>query len=211
MRYLFGFFLIVFQSIAYGQYLAPRSVVYPIAVDFTGAQRGGGFGSTVLIMENRFLSSAHSIPLVDGGKVIYTINTRDGKVTAKVIKIDRENDLVVLEAPAKCPCATLDTEQPGLDDPVIAVGYPWGGDVKLQFVTEGRYQGIFDGKFLATTAPVAPGSSGGGLFRKNLLGKWVLTGITAGINSGDGNRSGFTYWISYYVPASTIQKFLTSP
>lgn len=201
--------LLVVGCSANADYLPARSVVYPVAIEFVKTPGAGGFSSAVLVQENLYVSSAHIVPEDKSTPVQLFVNTRAGRKLAKIVKIDRENDLVLLRADTKCPCALLDTEVPKLDQPVVLVGYPWGSDVKMQLATDGRFQGTNEDNLFVTSAPAAPGNSGGGLFREQ-NGNLVLTGIVRAIHGGH-EQSGFTHWISYIVPISTVKKFLAAP
>lgn len=181
----------------------PRATVYPVMI--SGENNTIGSGSAVLITDDYFLTSAH----LQGtqGRLLLTINTRAGPKQAVIVKRDPEKDLMLLKAEAKCPCATLSPIAPAVDDPVVVIGYPLGGFVKVQYATQGHVQGFSEGKMF-TSAPTAPGGSGGGAFVNN-NGRWLLAGTTMAIASTNGPFGGNqVQWISMFVPIDEIKKFL---
>lgn len=145
-----------------------RKTVYVVQVGTRGS------GSGVMIGPNRMLTAAHVAvngtpedPLLVNGKV------------AKVLKIDEELDLALLEVDiAHGPYAPLGA-LPGTDANVVAIGFPLNNSVKHQILTNGRVQGTTENRTMVTT-PIAPGNSGGGLFRYR-NGKWELVGLTVAV------------------------------
>lgn len=101
---------------------------------------------------------------------------------------------------ALCPCARLASREADLDEPVLIVGYPYG---VAQIVTFGLSQGVQDnermpyGRRLITTAQVAGGSSGGGVFVFR-DGEFQLVGVLV---EGAGH-------LSFAVPLADVRPFL---
>jgi hypothetical protein len=94
----------------------------------------------------------------------------NGTVPVVVARGDDNLDYALLaypQAEAPCPCVRLAASEAQVDEPVFIVGYP---RMLGQVVTLGASQGVFDnermpyGRRLVTTAQVAGGNSGGGVF-----------------------------------------------
>lgn len=139
-----------------------------------------GSASVVVIAKGRALTAAHvakvPVPLeiIDG----------DRRVPVKVVKVDEEHDVALLEADVDCPCAVL-ANKVEVDKPAFIVGFPLGLKIGfVQFLSEGRVQSIDQtDKSVWTDAPMVPGNSGGGVFQVQ-NGKVVLIGTARGILGG---------------------------
>jgi len=97
-----------------------------------------------------------------------------------VLRVDPEKDLALLMVAVNCPCATLATRPVLVDQPVIAVGFPFHHVLGAQIMTDGRVQGTAPTGQTIFTAPVARGNSGGGLFVRE-GGRYKLAGIVVGV------------------------------
>lgn len=139
-----------------------------------------------------------------------------GKAPGEVIAMGNGTplDIALLRYPlseARCPCARLADSPALLDEKVWIVGYPLG---IAQIVTTGTAQGTKIvivragrradtlGSRLITTASVAPGSSGGGVFVYR-DGAFQLVGL---IVEGAGDRP-FSN-ISFAIPLEDIKAFI---
>ena len=138
-----------------------RSVVVLLG---TMSTAGGGSCSAVVLKPGLALTAGHCTEIPE-----MVLKLADGKtlpVTAFTVAPAR--DLAVLVVPGlTCPCAQLTREPIVQDELVMVVGFPYG--MTAQVVTVGRAQArITDPddsqEYLMTTAPAAPGNSGGGLF-----------------------------------------------
>lgn len=143
------------------KYEFPRSTVHVIQV-------GEGNGSGVMIEQFLMLTAAH---VVGNGKDV-TVGPR--KLPAKLLYIDRANDIALLHVAIACPCAPIATP-PAVDDPVVIIGFPINQHVHVQMATEGLIQGRWDNR-LTMSANAAGGNSGGGVFVYQ-EGQWKLAGI----------------------------------
>ena len=160
-----------------------------------------GNGSGTLIAPNRMLTAAHVA--VEGME----LRVGPNKKIAKVIKIDLENDLALLDVKLACPCIPISAgSQPKVDDPIILVGFPVNFIVQTQILTHGYVQGLVQGNRLQVTADAVGGNSGGGMFRQ-VEGKWEVAGVLV-----EGVVMGFTpvSYLSRVVDLVTVQSFLPS-
>lgn len=178
-------------------------------------QIGEGEGSVcsgVSVAPNRVLTAFHCTGDPKKQSEEYPVKiTVEGK-PAKVIRIDEEHDLSLLEVAIDCPCAPLGSESPDLDVQVIAVGWPMG---IAEVVTEGRSQGFIEsdkpGKpFLLSTTSIVFGNSGGGLFTFNWLSlRWELVGITVKIPGVSLGLIGIpVFQLTRSTPIEDIRQFL---
>ena len=162
-----------------------------------------GNGSGVMIAPGRMLTAAHvaaiteDYPLLLAGKPV------------KVLKIDKELDLALLEVEMSCPCVSVAEQMPKVDSTGYLVGYPLQRKGTPQFLTEGRIQGLNEEAHrIFTSADAAPGNSGGGLFVFN-KDQWELVGILVEIE-GMGNifMPSMVHFMSRSVDTESIKKFL---
>jgi len=120
-------------------------------------------GSGVALQPDAVITNAH---VLEQG---VSIRVRSGKNSwpAILASWDRDRDLALLkvagaslEVAVKRPVATL-----VVGDPVYAIGAPLGLDLSLSSGLVSGLRVLKNGRTLIqTTAPIAPGSSGGGLF-----------------------------------------------
>jgi len=161
--------------------------VGPSVVGIGNRWRGG---SGVVIGENRVLTNAHNL---HGDEV--TITFADGRTAeAKVLGVDGDGDLAVLEAPTEgAPAlAWSDGETPGIGGPVVALGNPNGHGPRVTFGFVSGVGRSFRGPrgrrvagAVEHTAPLMPGSSGGPVVD--------LEGRLLGINT---NRLGNGFYLA---------------
>jgi S1-C subfamily serine protease len=108
--------------------------------------------------------------------------------------------LVFPQAEAQCPCVRVAAREAEVDEPVYVIGYPLG---IAQIVTFGVSQGVVGhermpfGRRLVTTAQVAGGNSGGGVFVFR-DGEYQLVGLLVESHAH----------ISFAVPLADLQPFL---
>ncbi|HET6648651.1 MAG TPA: trypsin-like peptidase domain-containing protein, partial [Candidatus Limnocylindria bacterium] len=136
--------------------------VGPSVVGIGNRWRGG---SGVVIGENRILTNAHNL---HGDEV--TVTFADGRsADAKVVGVDGDGDLAVLDAPTDGTAALdLGTDAPGVGAPVVALGNPNGHGPRVTFGFVSGTGRSFRGPrgrrvagAVEHTAPLMPGSSGG--------------------------------------------------
>lgn len=125
-------------------------------------------GSGVVIRPGVIVSNCHVLQTSARAEVLW-----EGKShAATLLHADPERDLCTLAAPSvKAPPARLgDTTSLEVGDPIYAIGAPRGLSFTL---SDGLISGM-RGEVLQITAPISPGSSGGGLY--NSMGE--LVGVT---------------------------------
>jgi S1-C subfamily serine protease len=136
--------------------------VGPSVVGIGNRWRGG---SGVVIGENRILTNAHNL---HGDEV--TITFADGRTAdAKLLGVDGDGDLAVLEAPTEgAKALSLGTDAPAVGTPVVALGNPNGHGPRVTFGFVSGTGRSFRGPrgrrvagAVEHTAPLMPGSSGG--------------------------------------------------
>ena len=166
------------------------SVVRLVVSDASGhptAQGSGLVVGTNLIATNiHVIAGAHT--------VVADFGNGHSETVYGVVAVDNERDLALLYANTKglrpLLLSTGGTAQVG--DPVVAVGSPegLGGSISTGIISAIRTVG--GTKILQTTAPISPGSSGGGLIDSN--GR--VLGITSFYLKG-GQNLNFAYAAGY--------------
>ncbi len=170
----------------------------------------------VLTSEGRGLSpnSQASGVIINDGRTIVTnlhavagasrvsVHFEDGRNTEAMgyLDVDEERDLVCIQIQERFKSVSYPDLAPlknlRIGQKVIAIGSPQG---LANTVSEGIISGIreFDEgtKVIQTTAPVSPGSSGGGLFND----QGELIGITSFLHTG-GQNLNFAYPTDYILP-----------
>ena len=129
-------------------------------------------GSGVIVRREEVITNCHI--LVPGDSADVLVNGRHLPATLSFADVER--DLCLLRVPSLsgsvCEIGTVDTLKPGAR--VYAIGAPQGLELTI---SEGLVSGlrtVHDYKLIQTSAPISPGSSGGGLFDQD--GR--LVGIT---------------------------------
>lgn len=161
-----GFLILAMFSVAFlgtGAYQEYQSFETPASYVHKIYNVAGGSGSAVVIGPNLVLTAAH----VADQRELFINGKR-----AKLVKIDKEKDLALMEVDISCPCAPIGKDV-NIGDSVLAIGWPLGA---TEFATYGKVQG-FDTFRVWTSTSIAPGNSGGGLFSFQ-WGSWKLVGIT---------------------------------
>jgi serine protease Do len=142
-----------------------------------GLGHGWGFGSGVVIGDRRVLTSAHNLR---GDEIPLTF-TDERRTTGRVLAVDLDSDLAVLEADTDGVAAVEwgDIESLGAGAPVFALARPGGRGLRVTFglvsATGRSFRGP-RGRRVTTgiehTAPLPRGSSGGPLVDRDgqLLG-----------------------------------------
>ena len=151
---------------------AAPSVVVVLAVDERDQTKGTGGG--VVVAQDRLITNCH---VSDTAALIYV--KRDGqRVKARVIERATDKDLCLLQAPTgNAPVARLRRSSDlQIGDTVYAIGNPQGLDQSLSPGLISQLRQTETGLLVQITAPISPGSSGGGLFDEAGL----LIGITVG-------------------------------
>jgi serine protease Do len=166
--------------------------VGPSVVGIGNRWRGG---SGVVIGDNRILTNAHNL---HGDEV--TITFADGRTAdAKVVGVDEDGDLAVLEASTEGAAALeLGADAPGVGAPIVALGNPNGHGPRVTFGFVSGTGRSFRGPrgrrvagAVEHTAPLMPGSSGGPVVD--------LDGRLLGINT---NRLGNGFYLAIAADAA---------
>ncbi len=152
------------------QCTTPDSSVLSSIVRIAGDD--GSTGSGVVIASNRVLTAAH---VLSEARTVYI--GYDGTFKeARMVLIDEENDLALLEAPTGgLPPLRIATRDMQINDRVWAAGYPRAGELT---VTPGVVERD-DGSTLHTSAEIDSGDSGGGLIGCQ-DGSHILAGMLRG-------------------------------
>jgi hypothetical protein len=135
-------------------------------------------GSGVVVAPGRVVTNAHVIG--EGGSV--AVLDLGVAFPARIVASDPGRDLCLLEVPgfARPPVRSLPPEQRRTGIRVRAIGYPG----HALSISRGTLTGVWQsaqGPLLQTDAPIAPGSSGGGLFNEQgrFLGLTTFASSTA--------------------------------
>ncbi len=151
---------------------AAPSVVVVLAMD--ESDRSKGIGGGVVVAQDRVITNCH---VSDTAALVY-VKCDGERLTARVIERAADKDLCLLQvSTGNAPVARL---RRGADlqigEPVYAIGNPQGLEQTLSPGLISQLRQTEKGLLLQTTAPISPGSSGGGLFDEAGL----LIGITVG-------------------------------
>ena len=158
-----------------------------------------GQGSGVIIDDGTtVITNVHVV----GGASEIVVHLQDGRsIKSKgYLKADTDRDLITIKIPKKFkgvkPIKLSKSKKIKIGTKVVAIGSPQG---LTNTVSEGIISGIreFESgtRVIQTSAPVSPGSSGGGLF--NMKGE--LIGITSFLHKG-GQNLNFAYPAEYIFP-----------
>jgi len=141
-------------------------------------------GGAVLMIETRdkqgqLTGQASGVVIGPGGAIVTNLHVLEGACSlgfrfssrgepvevASVIRVDKDNDLALLRVNGETPPpATIGrSTQLKVGDSVVAIGNPMGLE---RSVSEGIVSGIRDFG-IQVTAPISPGSSGGGLYNRH--------------------------------------------
>ena len=182
------------------------SVVVVASKFFTSSDNGQGSG--VIIDDGRTVIT--NVHVVGGAKEV-VVHLQDGRSirSSGYLNADIDRDLVTIKIPKAFdgidPIKISKTKKIKIGTKVVAIGSPQG---LTNTVSEGIISGIreFESgtKVIQTSAPVSPGSSGGGLF--NVKGQ--LIGITSFLHKG-GQNLNFAYPSEYIFPL--LNNASTSP
>jgi S1-C subfamily serine protease len=137
------------------------------------------YGSAVAITDKLAITNCHIVEAA-GDEIYLGAGGAESAEQARLVAANYEGDRCVLEVRNMDlrPVAgvrTFDTVEVG--EPVYAIGNPRHMDRTLSDGLLSAKRTIGDSRYLQTTAPISPGSSGGGLFdaRGNLIGVTSFT------------------------------------
>lgn len=193
--------LLLLASCAQANFAIPRNVTWAMGE----GQDGANNCSATMIGPQVLLTAAHC---VIGDREVFKLGQRT--IYANKQKVDQDHDLAWFKVEGDEQFAYVPVAPHGLelDENVVACGYPLS---LAQICTTGRSQGpprhAEYSHYTVTTAPVAPGNSGGGLFVFR-GGEWFLVGVcsaVAGVGMG-----GIIAHLNLFVSHETIQRFLAN-
>ncbi|MBB5872428.1 S1-C subfamily serine protease [Allocatelliglobosispora scoriae] len=106
----------------------------------------------------------------DGGGRTVAIAHRDLRFSAKIVQVDKEKDLAVLESTEKFPSLATATSQASPGENIVVVGAPLGleSSVTTGVVSAVRDVASLGGKTVQFDAPINPGNSGGPVINAQL-------------------------------------------
>jgi tetratricopeptide (TPR) repeat protein len=175
--------------------LVKSSVVSVETQDEQGRPEGQGSGLGV--GPERIVTNCHVVDEAHLIRVVWQGKTRP----AALLRQDEAQDLCLLEVPGLDvkTVSLRDTADLKVGEPVYAVGNPLGFELSVSAGLVSALAGTGKEQLIHTSAPVSPGSSGGGLF--DARGR--LVGVTRGV---------FRYAQNYniVVPAGRVQDLLAS-
>ena len=176
-----------------------KAVVLIVVSDKTGKEIGRGSGF-VVSSDGKVVTNYHVIAGADSAIIKFPSGAF--YLVEGVLAADQEKDIAVLKASGKdfSFLAMGDSDQVQIGEEVVAIGSPLGlleATVSSGIVSGIREQGNL--KFIQTTAPISPGSSGGALL--NLKGDAI--GITSEIYTKGQN-------LNLAVPVNYIKPLLAA-
>jgi S1-C subfamily serine protease len=144
------------------------------------SQKGGtSQGSAVAVSESELLTNCHVV--AKARKIIVKREKAEWSATLTRSEPDSDRCVLAIDEPTLQAVRGVRTwESLEVGEPLFALGSPAGLELTLSSgILSGRREDD-DVRFVQTTAPISPGSSGGGLFdaRGNLVG--VTTLVVAG-------------------------------
>jgi hypothetical protein len=134
--------------------------VFSVGVIGTDGQRRSGSG--VAVAPGKIATNFHVVR--DAREIFVKHGERVGK--ALLLSADERHDLALLHAEGFSPPVARFAPRgaAGIGQPVYAIGAPRGLDLSLSQGIVSSLRRTADGELIQTTAPISPGSSGGGLF-----------------------------------------------
>lgn len=172
-----------------------------------------GMGTGVVVAPNFVLTARHVVDRVNNMTFAgFSMKTR---LKAFVVKLSPENesevDLALLYVPGvQCPCVPLLEKDADVDTQLFHVGYPLHHITGVQFLNHGYvqgYSGSRNGNIMVSNVPIAPGSSGGGMYVKTPSG-YKLAGIAVAVANMNTNPPQAVTWMSIIMPISVVKEFL---
>lgn len=173
---------------------------------FNQTQQATSLGSGVVVSaKGQVLTNFH---VIDGADEIVVALTDGRQAVAKVLGVDADSDLAVLQVDlAQLPALAFTTlELLKVGDVVLAIGNPFGvGQTTTMGIVsalgrEGLGINTYE-NFIQTDAAINPGNSGGALIDTQ--------GRLVGINTAIYSKSGGSLGIGFAIPAVAAQKVLS--
>jgi S1-C subfamily serine protease len=146
----------------------------------------GKQGSAIAIGPTTLLTNCHTLAGYSSHGIVQTETNR--AVPVEIKKADYAGDRCVLEASSRLP-SYVQIKPYGatnIGEEAYSIGAPRGLELTIANGIVSAKRNIEGVRYLQTTAPISPGSSGGGLFDRN----GMLIGITTSFR-GDGQNLNF--------------------
>lgn len=209
--FLFVFYFFLFHNSSYGELTTPEIVKkYADSVVLIGTVMDSkltGFGSGVIIDKKGYIvTNYHVIKRAANESIVIKNKNGENYTDIKILDVDKRRDFAVLKIKG-FDLTTADLGNSNKIDvgmKIIAIGNPKGLE---NTVSEGIVSAKreMDGYWLIqVTAPISPGSSGGGLFNTN----GELVGITTATVK-DGQNLNFAIPINYV--RGSLEEILINP
>lgn len=133
-----------------------------VITTYNSLEKGMTLGSGVIIDDGVIVTNCH---VVEKATTIQ-VKHRDKTYPAKILHSDWDRDVCSLSVGAILGCKVIkgSTRHLKVGDKVYAVGAPKGLELTLSDGIISSLRPVIGGQYLQTTAPISPGSSGGGLF-----------------------------------------------
>ena len=168
-----------------------------VVVVVSGAGKKRSFGSGVVIQPGRVATNCHVVP--EGASLEVRIGKKSSSsLQTRVVGADRKRDLCILEVFSDLdgvpPAKIGSVNQLKIGARVYAIGAPRGLELTISEGIVSSLREAGGSKIIQTTAPISPGSSGGGLFDD----EGRLVGITTAFVQ-DGQN------LNFALPADWIQ------
>jgi serine protease Do len=163
-----------------------------------------GLGSGVIVSKEGYIVTNYHV-IKDADEILVTLHNDEKEHHAKLIGVDKEGDLAVIQIKAKGlhPIKLAHAKDIRLGDVVFAIGNPFGiGETVTQGIVSALNKhsiGINQYEnFIQTDASINPGNSGGALIDS----RGALIGINAAIISKSGGNNG----IGLAIPVDMVQR-----
>jgi tetratricopeptide (TPR) repeat protein len=142
---------------------AAKSTVVVRNIDSSGKVKS--IGSGVVLQDMSVVTNCH---VVKGASQL-NVRIRDKEHAAKVRYSDWDRDVCSLSVPGLSASAVIlgSTKTLKIGAKVYAIGAPKGLELSLSDGIVSSLREVAGGHYIQTTAPISPGSSGGGLFDEN--------------------------------------------
>ncbi|HUI31225.1 MAG TPA: trypsin-like peptidase domain-containing protein [Candidatus Acidoferrales bacterium] len=166
--------------------------------------QGSGF-----FVNSKGLLATNAHVVNDAAKVVAKLPSGAFYNMKEIMHVDRTNDLALLQFEAKeTPFVTGfgNSDEIKIGEKVYAIGTPDGQEATLSEGNVSNPTRDFNGiRRIQFTAPISPGSSGGGLFNE----KGYIIGITSStLNIQSGEQAGLDQNLNYAVPVNDLKAMI---
>ena len=167
--------------------------------------QGSGF-----FVNSKGLLATNAHVVSDGANVVAKLASGAFYNMKEIKRINRNDDLALLQFDAKetpCVVGLGNSDEIKMGEKVYAIGTPHGQDATLSEGNVSYPTREFNGiRHIQFTAPISPGSSGGGLFDE----KGNVIGITSSfLNIPSGEQAGLDQNLNYAVPVNDLKAMIS--